>query len=74
MKIIGFTLFWNGTKKCWQKSVKRDDEDGWFVEHISEEEAENHLRNVASSLAMSDAQIAYRRLNDALNRWADVLA
>jgi hypothetical protein len=48
MKIIGFTLFWNPTKKKWQKSVRYEEEDGWFVEHISDEMAQRFFRAVVN--------------------------
>jgi hypothetical protein len=45
-ELTGFTLFYNPSKKCWQKSIRYEGEVGWSVTHVSEKTAETLLRDL----------------------------
>jgi hypothetical protein len=42
-ELTGFTLFYNPSKKRWQKSLRYEGEVGWSVNHISETSAQDIL-------------------------------
>lgn len=44
MRYVGFTLFYNPTRKNWQMSVQPEGEPGWLVNQVTEERAQKVFR------------------------------
>lgn len=71
MRIVGFSLFFNPTRKQWQRSIRYEGEPGWSVSHVGEDEAQQVLQGLSGA---GDGKRALDRLAATLDAWRERVA
>jgi hypothetical protein len=67
VRIIGFSLFYNPSRKEWQRSIRHEGETGWSITYIPEQQAQRVLDGLDGA---GQGVRALDRLATTLDAWA----